>query len=169
MAAGVNVPVLVGAVPLLYVQSMSITEGYRIERIAGSKFSQAIAPTTKTITIEALLLGRERLLMKKALEVMALTSRLLVAATAPLLAIAGIPVVSGLTISLDMQITDLRFNQSVQKRDALDVSITLQHVPRSSLMAIIGEAADLALAAGSVAIPTGPAPNPVSRAPGPPI
>src|SRR6266513_1598509 len=95
MPAGVNVPVLVGAVPLFYVQSMNISEGY----------------------------GIERLLLKKALEAMALTSRLLVAAAAPLLAVTGIPVVSGLTISLDMQITDLRFTQSVAKRDALDVSI----------------------------------------------
>ncbi len=169
MPAGVNVPVLVGAVPLLYVQSMSISEGYRIQRIAGSKFSQAIAPTTKTISIEAILIGQGRLLIKKALEAMALTSRLLVAATAPALKITGIPVISGLTISLDMQITDLRFSQNVQRRDALDVSITLQHVPRSSLFTIIGEAADLALAAGSLAIPTGPTPNPISRSPGPPL
>src|SRR5437660_12889581 len=89
MPAGVNIPVLVGAVPLFYVQSMSISEGYRIERIAGSKFSQAIAPTTKTIAIEAMLVGPERLILKKGLEVMALTSRLLVAAAAPLLAITG--------------------------------------------------------------------------------
>ena len=169
MPAGVNVPVLVGAVPLFYVQSMNISEGYRIERIAGSKFAQAIAPTTKTIAIEAMLVGPERLLLKKALEVMALTSRLLVAAAAPLLAVTGIPVVSGLTISLDMQITDLRFSQSVQKRDALDVSITLQYVPRSSLTTILSEAADLALAAGSVAIPSGPAPNPIPRAPKTPL
>ena len=38
---------------------MSISEGYRIERIAGIKFSQAIAPTTKSISIEAMLIGRE--------------------------------------------------------------------------------------------------------------
>ncbi len=169
MPVGVNVPVLVGVVPLLYVQSMTISEGYRIQRIAGSKFAQAVSPTTKTIGIEAILMGRERLAMKKALEAMALTSRLLVAAAAPALKITGIPVVSGLTISLDMQITDLRFTQSVQKRDALDVSITLQHVPRSSLTAIIGEAADLLLAAGSAAIPTGPAPNPIARSAGPPL
>ena len=64
-----NVPVLVGPVPLLYVQSMTITEGYRIERIMGSRFSQATQPTTKTITIEAILPGPDRLLLKKALEV----------------------------------------------------------------------------------------------------
>src|SRR5690606_2298888 len=109
--------------------------------------------TTKTISIEAVLVGRERLLLKKALEALALTSRALVAATAPALAKTGIPVVSGLTISLDMQITTLQFSQNTQKRDALDVSLTLQHVPRSSLATILGEALDLTLAAGSAPIP----------------
>jgi hypothetical protein len=166
MPAGVNIPVLIGPVPLFYVQSMSISEGYRIERIAGSKFAQALAPTTKTIAIEAVLVGPERLLLKKALEALALTSRLLVAGTAPALKLTGIPVVSGMTISLDMQITELRFSQNLQKRDALDVTLTLQHVPRSSATAIIGEALDLALAAGSVAIPSGPTPSPIARTPG---
>ncbi|MGW4848078.1 hypothetical protein [Nocardia brasiliensis] len=156
-------PVLIGPVPLLYVQSISMTEGYQIQRIADSKFSQAIAPTRKAIAIEAMLLGPDRLIAKKQLETLALTSRLLVAATARLLAVTGIPVVCGLTISLDMQITDLRFTQSVQKRDAIDVAISLEHVPRSSKTALAGEIADLALAAGSAlfAGPAAPAAVPV--------
>jgi hypothetical protein len=163
------IPVLVGPIPLMYVQSLNLTEGYRIERIAGSKFAQAIAPTTKTIAIEATLLGPERLLLRKGLELLALTSRLMVAAAAPALAITGIPVVSGLTISLDMQITDLRFSQSTQKRDAVDVSITLIHVPRSAATVIASEVLDLALAVGVAAIPAGPPPNPIPRSPGPPV
>ena len=163
-----NPPVMVGTVPLLYVQSLSMSEGYRIERIAASAFSQALAPTTKTIAIEAVLPGPNRLVLKKELEALALVSRVLVAATAPLLAAAGIPVVSGLTVSLDMQITDLRFTQTVGKRDALDVSLTLQHVPRSSLTAILGEVADLRLAGGIADSPASPAPGAVPRLPGGP-
>jgi hypothetical protein len=143
-----NPPVLVGAVPLLYVQSIVMSEGYQVQRIADSQFFQAIAPTRSTIAIEAVLLGDDRLAQKKELEVLALVSRALVAATAPALALAGIPVVCGLTISLDMQITDLRFTQSVQKREAIDVSMTLEYVPRGTA-ALLGELADLALAAGS--------------------
>jgi hypothetical protein len=161
--AGVNVPVLVGPVQLLYVQSMTINEGYRIERIMGSRFAQATQPTNKTIAIEAVLLGPERLAQKKALEAIALTSRLLVAATALGLASTGIPVVSGLTISLDMQITSLRFTQSATKRDALDVSIMLEQFLRSSVTAVAGEVADLALAAGSAAVPSTPPANPIPR------
>jgi hypothetical protein len=167
--AEANTPVLVGTVPLAYVQSMVISEGYRIERIAGSSFSQAVAPTTKTIAIEAILLGPDRLIQKKELEALALVSRVLVAATASALAVAGIPVVSGLTISLDMQITDLRFTQSTQKRDALDVSLTLQYVPRTSASVIVGEIADLVLAAGTTAVGAQPAASPVSRQPGGPV
>src|SRR6266536_2175633 len=101
MPKSVNIPVLVGSVALTYVQSMTISEGYRIERIAGSKFSQAIAPSTKTISIEAMLIGADRLQQKKSLEALALVSRVLVAAAAAALRVTGISVVSGLTISLE--------------------------------------------------------------------
>ena len=157
------VPVMVGPVKLTYVQSMTVSEGYEIRRIAGSSFSQATRPSTKKISIRAVLLGPDRLLQKVALEAVALTSRLLVAATAPALAIAGIPVISGLTISLDMQVTSLQFTQSVDKREALDVAIDLDYVPRSGAAALASAAADLALAAATAAVPSGPPPNPIAR------
>ncbi|WP_033283338.1 hypothetical protein [Streptomyces sp. NRRL F-525] len=166
MADAVNLPVLVGPVQLLYVQSMTINEGYRIERIMGSRFSQATQPTNKTIAIEAVLLGPQRLEQKKALEALALTSRLLVAALARGESAAGIPVVSGLTVSLNMQVTDLRFTQGVAKRDALDVSITLQQIPPALTAAVLGEIGDLVLAVGTAAVPTGPAASPIARVPG---
>ena len=167
--AELNTPVLVGGVPLLHVQTLTLSEGYQIERIAGSRFSQAIAPTTQTIAIEAMLVGPDRLRLKKELEALALVSRVLVAAAAPALASTGIAVVSGLTISLDMQITDLRFTQSVQKRDAVDVSMTLRHVPRTSVTVVLGELADLALAAGSPLAAALPLPSAVARNPAVPL
>jgi len=81
----------------------------------------------------------------------------------------NIPVVSGMTISLDMQITDLRITQSTSKREALDVAISLQHVPRSNLTALVGEAADIALAVATATAGSAPPPNPVPRTPGPPL
>ncbi|MFF3757502.1 hypothetical protein ACWEPZ_30130 [Streptomyces sp. NPDC004288] len=153
MPAGVNVPVLIGAVPLFTVTSLTLSEGYQVARIAGSRLAQLVSPTTRSIGVEAVLVGRTRLLSKKGLEAMALTSRALAGSTAPLMNLAGLPVVCGMTVSLDMQITSLRFTQSNQKRDALDVSISLEQVPRSSLTAVLGEALDLALAAGTTAIP----------------
>ena len=164
-----NNPVLVGTVPLLYVQSMEIAEGYLIERIPGSAHSQAVAPMRTRIAIEAVLLGPERLVLKKELEALALVSRVLVAAEAPGFPGGGVSVVSGLTISLDMQITDLRFGVSVHRREAVDVSIALEQVPRSSLVAVLGEVADLALAAGSAIPMTPPVPASLPRVPSLPL
>ncbi|MFJ7073475.1 hypothetical protein [Streptomyces sp. NPDC098781] len=163
MTAGVNVPVLIGPVPLLTVTSLTLNEGYQVARIAGSKLAQLVSPTTRTIELQAVLVGGSRLIFKKLLEAMALTSRALAPATAPMMNLAGLPVVCGMTVCLDMQITSLRFTQSNQKRDALDVSITLEHVPRSTLTAVIGEALDIALAAGMAAVPSVSGMVPVER------
>jgi hypothetical protein len=150
-----NFPVMVGPVPLFAVQSMVLTDGYKIERVYGSRWSQALMPTAKTIQIEATLAGRERLLLKHFLE----------DAAAPLLAVAGIPVVSGMTVATDMQITDLKFTHSVTKREALDASITLVHVSRTAIGDLVGEGLDLALAVATAALPTPGPPNPVTRTP----
>ncbi len=163
MPAGPNVPVLIGAVPLFTVTSLTLNEGYQVARIAGSSLAQLVSPTTKTISIEAVLVGSTRLIVKKSLEAMALTSRALAAATAPLMSAAGLPVISGMTISVDMQVTSLRFTQSNQKRDAIDVSITLEEVPRSSLSLLVGDALDMALAASTAAIPSVSGMVPLSR------
>lgn len=101
--------------------------------------------------------------MPTGLEAMALTSRALAAAAAPAMNLAGLPVVSGFTISVDMQITTLRFTQSNQKRGAIDVSMTLEYFPRSSISAIVGEALDMALAVATVAIPSTSDMVPLSR------
>lgn len=163
MSDNVNLPVLIGGVPLLYVQTMTINEGYDIKRIKKSQFYQALAPTAKTIDIQALLVGPERMALKKSLEIIALTSRLLVAGIGPFFKFAGVPVVSGLTISLNMMVTNLSFTHSVDKRETLEVSLKLQEVPVSSKAAMLGDALDLALGAGSGAIPSSPEPSSVPR------
>jgi hypothetical protein len=146
----VNVPVLVGAVPLLKVQSYVVNEGYKAASIAGSPFVQLVSPTTKTIAIEAFLVGAERAL-RPALEALALTSRALASVTAPLLSVAGIPVISKNFIHLDMQITSLSFTQDNQNREALKVNIQLANVPRPKLGGLLG-LADVLLGAGSAFI-----------------
>jgi hypothetical protein len=146
-----NIPVLVGAVPLLAVTSFVVNEGYKTIGIAGSTLKQMVAPTTKTISIEALLVNEFRAL-RPALEAMALTSRGLASVTAPLLKLAGIPVVAKTSVNLDMQITSLVFTQDSQMRDVLKVTIGLTNVPRTRLTGLLGGALDVALGAGSAFI-----------------
>lgn len=151
MTERVNIPVLVGAVPLFAVTSFVLNEGYKTVPIAGSTLTQMVAPTTKTLSIEALLIGEFRAL-RPALEAMALTSRLLASASAPLMKLAGLPVVAKTSVHLDMQITSLVFTQDNQMRDTLKVSLSLTHVPRSQLGGLLGGALDLAVGAGSAFI-----------------
>lgn len=143
-----NVPVLVGAVPLLAVTSFVLNEGYRIAAVAGSNFMQMIAPTSKTIKIEALLVGEFRAL-RPALEAMALTSRALASATGPLLKFTGLPVVAKNGVHLDMQVTSLVFTQDNTMRDTLKVSIELVNVTRSQLSGLIGGALNLVVGVGA--------------------
>jgi len=143
----VNVPVLIGVVPLLKVQSLVVNEGYKAASIAGSSLVQMVSPTTKTVAIEAFLIDQERA-FRPALEALALTSRALASVTAPLMSVAGIPVISKNFIHLDMQITSLTFTQDNQNRNALKVSMQLTNVPRPKLGGLLG-LADVALGAGS--------------------
>ncbi len=141
-------PVLVGPVPLLAVTSFVLTEGYKTAAIAGSSLVQMVSPSAKTINIEALLMEEQRAL-RPALEALALTSRALAAAVAPLMKIAGIPVVAKNGVHLDMQITQLVFTQDNQMRNTLRVTIGLTYVPRSKASVIAGAIADVAVAAGT--------------------
>jgi len=154
MADRINIPVLVGLVPLFAVTSFVLNEGYKVVPIAGNlatHLKQLVAPTTKTISIEALLIDEFRAL-RPALEAMALTSRLLASATGLLLKFTGIPVVAKTGVHLDMQITTLVFTQDNQMRDALKVSMTLTHVPRSRVFGLIGGALDVAVGVGTAFI-----------------
>ena len=144
MADRPNIPVLVGAVPLFAVTSFVVNEGYKTASIAGSTLTQMVRTTTKTISIEALLVGEFRAL-RPALELLAFV-------TPRLEKVLGIPVVAKTGVSLDMQITSLVFTQDNQMRDTLKVSITLTHVPRAKLRALVGGALELAVGAGSAFI-----------------
>lgn len=151
---GSNPPVLVGAVPLFQVQSIVLTEGYKTAKLAGSWWVQLIAPGAKTIDIEAFLIGGNRLVYKQALEAQALLTRG-AAAIAALDAFAGITVVSGLTVSTDMQITDLTFTHSITRgREVIYLAMKLTQVPRTVLSALVGQASDLALAGATAVVPS---------------
>jgi len=144
--------VLIGVIPLTAVTNFVLNEGYKVAQVAGSStIAQMLTPTTKTISIDALLIGGQRAL-RPALEALALTNRLLAAAAGPLLKFSGIPVVARLGVHLDMQITSLIFTQDNTNRDTLKVSISLVNVPRSKLGGLLGAGLDVVAGVGSAFI-----------------
>lgn len=146
MSRRINFPVMVGVVPLVAVSNFVLKEGYETAKVGRDpRFTQLTRPSTKTIEIQALLVGPWRAL-RPALEAMALTSRGLAAPAGVLEQFSGVPVITASSVSLDMQITSLTFTQTNEMYDALTVNITLQHVPRSVVTESVGLGADVALA-----------------------
>jgi hypothetical protein len=143
------IPPLAVPVPLLKVQTYVVTEGYKSASIAASPFVQMVGLMTKTIAIDALLVGIERAL-RPALEALALNT---VPGLAQLTAFSesffGIAVVSKNFIHLDMQITQLKFTQDNQNRETLTAHIELTNVPRPKKLGGFLPGADIALGVGS--------------------
>lgn len=144
-----NFPVLVGAVPLLKVQNYVVTENYKSASIATGPFVQMVGLSTKTIMIDALLVGVERA-FRPLLEALAMNTIPGVAqAVATLESFVGVPVVSKNFIHFDMQITQLKFTQDNQNRETLTAHIELLNVPRPKKLGGFLPGADIALAVGS--------------------
>ena len=87
--------------------------------------------------IDALLIGTERHATRLKLEAMADLSRTLPATSS---VVSGIPLVAGLVVLLDCQISSLTFGQSAEEKDVFTVSISLKLCPRPGLMALLSEA-----------------------------
>jgi hypothetical protein len=129
--------VLIGVVPLFAVNRIILTENYELPPVGGKGLSQSTGKITRTVQIEALLIGAERHETRLKLEAMADLSKTLPAASS---VVSGIPLVAGLVVLLDCQIGNLTFGQSAEEKDVFTVSISLKHCPRPGLMALISEA-----------------------------
>lgn len=138
-----------GAMPVLLfaVSRITLSEKYSLPRIGSSSHRAAIANSDDTVSLSALLVGPQRYLWKQDLELMAESSRRgggLAKWTGG--RFGGVILVTGMTVRMDMQVTDLTFTASSQRRGALEVSISLKHVPRPgplNLLLDVGAAAAL--------------------------
>jgi hypothetical protein len=143
-----QVSVLVGAVPLFAVNRISLNEQYQLPPVGDKALSQSTSKITRTVQIEAALLGADGPLTRLGLEMMADLSKTLPLASS---VISGIPLVAGLTTLMDMQIDSLSFTQSAEEKDVYTVSISLKHCPRPGLMALLSAVTNTASAIGGAA------------------
>jgi len=138
-----QVSVLIGIVPLFAVNRITLNEQYELPPIGDKGLSQYTSKITRTIQIEAALLGVDGPTTRLGLELMADLSKTL-PAISPIL--SGIPLVAGLTTLMDMQISGLNFSQSAEEKDVTMVSISLKHCPRPGLMALLSAVTNAASA-----------------------
>jgi len=141
--------VLVGAVPLFAVNRITLNESYALPPVGDTGLSQSTGKITRSVQIDATLIGPERHIIRLGLEAMADLSKTLPAVSS---IFSGIPLVAGLTTLLDMQIESLNFSQSAEEKDVFTVSISLKHCPRPGLMALISEGLNAATAIVGVAL-----------------
>jgi hypothetical protein len=129
-----KVSVLLGTVPLFAVNRLSLSERYELPSVGDKGLSQSTSKITREVQIDAILLGAEKQITRLALELIADISKTLPLASS---IISGVPMITGLTTLLDMQINSLTFSQSAEEKDAYAVSISLKHCPRPGLATLL--------------------------------
>lgn len=135
-------------IPLWSVTQVSLSQTYHLPPIGSTAHRAIVATHDDTITITGVLVGPERYTWKALLETMAEASKrgtALAALTSG--KVGGLVLVTSMTIRTDMQVQTLTFSASAARRDVLDVSITLVHVPRPSLLGKVLDVASIGVGA----------------------
>jgi phage protein U len=141
-----DVPPLI--VPLYAVTTMTLSESYHLPPIGSSQQRMIVAAHDDTITLSGLLIGPTRFTLKFMLETMAdLSKRGTTIERVTRGKVSGLVLVTAMTIRTDMQIQSLTFTASAAKRAALDVSMTLVHVPRPGVLSKVLDIAGLGVGA----------------------
>lgn len=135
-------------IPIWAVTAMTLNESYHLPPIGSSGAKAIVATHDDTISLTGILVGEERYAWKLALENLAETSKrgsALEAFTGG--AASGLILITSMTIRTDMQIQTLSFTATVGKRDALDVSVSLAHMPRPGALGKLLDVASLGVGA----------------------
>ena len=117
-------------VALHAVTTIGLNETYQLPPIGSTSARAAVSTHDDTMTLSGVLVGADRYRRKVELELLAESSKR-GSALASLSGgrLTGLIVVTAMTIRTDMQIQTLGFTASSAKRAALDVSISLAHMP----------------------------------------
>jgi hypothetical protein len=118
-------------IPLFVVTRIVLSEKYTLPPVGSAGFRAAVDNSEDTMSLSALLIGPQRFAWKQGLEMLADFSKrggALSRWTGG--AVSGLILVTSMTVRLDMQVTELSFTASATRRDTLEVSIGLRHVPQ---------------------------------------
>jgi hypothetical protein len=122
-------------VPLYAVNQISLNEAFHLPTIGSSTMRAAVGTHDDSVTLSGLLVGAERFASKFTLETLAESGKrgsMLEGLTAGIA--SGLILITGMTVRTDMQIESLSFTASAGRRDVLEVSMTLVHMPRPGVL-----------------------------------
>jgi hypothetical protein len=135
-------------IPIWAVTNMVLTETYQLPPIGSTGTRAVVATHDDKVVLSGILLGTERYAWKLSLETLAEASKrgtALAAFTGG--KVSGLILITSMTIRTDMQIESLSFTASAGKRDALEVSLTLVHMPLPGALGKLLDVASLGVAA----------------------
>jgi hypothetical protein len=135
-------------VPLWSVTTIGLSESYHLPPIGATGARSIIGTHDDKVTLSGVLVGEERHAWKLALETLAETGRrgsAIAAMTGG--AVSGLVLITAMTIRTDMQVESLSFTATAGKRDVLDVSIGLVHMPKPSALAKLLDVASVGVGA----------------------
>lgn len=143
-------------IPIYAVTAMTLTESFRLPPIGAAGGRQAFDTHDDTISLTGLLVGPERYMFKLLLETMA-ESALRGSALARMTggAAAGLILLTAMTVRTDIYVQSLTFTAGAQRRQVLDITLGLAHLPRPGGLAKLLDVA--AVAVGALADPFGSA------------
>jgi hypothetical protein len=135
-------------IPVWAVTTMTLAETYTLPPIGSSGAKAVVATHDDKITLNGVLLGAERYTWKFALETLAEASKRGTAiASFTGGKVSGLILVTSMTIRTDMQIESLTFTATAGKRDSLDVSIVMAHMPLPGALGKLLDVASLGVGA----------------------
>lgn len=135
-------------VPLWAVTQMTIESTYSIPQIGTSSRRVALPSHDDTVGLTAVLLGPLRFTWKLALENIAEASRhgtVLSRRTGG--AVGGLVLLSAATIRTDLAVQAMTVTLSANRRDTLDVTMRLVHLPRPGSLAKLLDTASIGVGA----------------------
>lgn len=141
-------------VPLWAVTQLSVASTYFVPQIGGSRRRVAVVTHDDTLSLSAVLLGPSRFAWKVALENLAESSRQGTALSRLTRnAVGGLVLITAATIRTDLAVQSLTFTQAAGRREAIDVSVQLIHLPRPGSLAKLLEVASVGVGALTDALP----------------
>jgi len=123
-------------VPLFAVNTLSLSQSYHLPPLGSDAARVLVETHDDTLSLSAALVGPGRHTMKFMLETLAEQSmRGSVLERATQGQVGGLVLWTGLTLRTDIYVKSLTFNTASGRRDAIDLSMTLEHLPRPGALA----------------------------------
>lgn len=133
-------------VPLFAVTMLSLAETYHLPPLGSDAGRVLVETHDDTISMSALLVGPGRFVWKLYLETLAeqsMRGSVLDSLSGGL--VGGLILWTGLTLRTDIYVKSLTFSVNTSRRDAIEVSLTLEHLPRPGAVAKLLDVAGTAV------------------------